>query len=77
MRKRKFKGRSTKRVIEKCVGTCITYDVIGFAYADRLATDEEITEFSVNVPMETEDDYMSDFVCKKTDGSLRVRECDT
>ena len=77
MRKKNYKGRCVKRDVNKCSDICRTYDPIQSAYADILANDDEISEFSCNVPMDglSDGQYTSDFVCTKTDGSLMVREC--
>lgn len=77
MKKRNFKGRCEKRTIPKCKDVCRTYDPIQYVYADMLSQDESIEEFQCNVLMDglEEGDYTSDFVCKRTDGSLMVREC--
>ena len=74
MRKRNYKGRCEKRVINKCKEVCRTYDPIQYAYADVLSADEGIQEIRCNVPMD-DMEYMTDFVCIKTDGDLMVREC--
>ena len=44
MRKKNFKGRCEKRVIDKCSEVCRTYDAIQYAYADVLQKDDEIRE---------------------------------
>ncbi len=77
VRKKNYKGRCVKREVNKCSDICRTYDPIQSAYADILASDDEISEFSCNVPMDglSDGQYTSDFVCTKTDGSLMVREC--
>lgn len=77
MRKRNFKGRCTKRSVPKCLEICRTYDSVQTAYADVLAQDDEVEEFRCNVYLEglSIGDYTTDFVCKKTDGTLMVREC--
>lgn len=77
MRKKGFKGRCTKRILEKCNEVCQTYDPIQYAYADLLDKNEEIREIRCNVLLDglTEGEYTSDFVCVKTDNDLMVREC--
>ncbi len=52
MRKKNYKGRCVKRDVNKCSDICRTYDPIQTAYADILANDDEISEFSCNVPMD-------------------------
>ena len=39
MRKKGYKGRCEKRILEKCKAVCRTYDVIQSAYADILQND--------------------------------------
>lgn len=74
MHKKNFKGRSSKRNIDKCVGVCRTYTDIAYAYSDKLAANSEIVEFRVNVPMEG-NEYVTDFVATKSNGEIMVREC--
>ena len=45
MKKKNFKGRCEKRMLEKCKGVCRTYDSIQYAYADMLESDENVKEF--------------------------------
>ena len=77
MRKKGYKGRCEKRSVPKCTEICRTYDGIQSAYADILSMDDEISEFRCNVLMEglPDGDYTSDFVCKRSDGVVMVREC--
>ena len=77
MRKKGYKGRCEKRTLSKCPGVCRIYDPIQSAYADLLQADEDIKEFRCNVILENLPigDYMTDFVCVKTDDSVVVREC--
>lgn len=77
MRKKDYKGRCEKRMLQKCVDICKTYDEIQYAYSELLSQNEEILEFRCNVLLEglEEGAYTSDFVCTKLDGDLMVREC--
>lgn len=77
MRKKNFKGRCEKRVIDKCVEVCRTYDAIQYAYADILQVSNEIKEIRCNVPLDGLDigEYTTDFVCVMADDDLMVREC--
>ena len=77
MRKKNFKGRCEKRVLNKCEGVCRTYDAIQFAYADRLEADDSIREIRVNVLLDgvEEGEFTTDFLCVKDNGELLVREC--
>lgn len=77
MRKKNFKGRCEKRVVDKCVEVCRTYDAIQYAFVDLLAASDEVKEIRCNVLLDGLDlgEYMSDFVCVKADNDLMVREC--
>ena len=77
MRKRNYKGKCVKRSVGKCRDVCRTYDPIQFSALDHLEKDDSVREFLCNVPLESPglEEYMTDFVCTKTDGSLMVREC--
>ncbi len=77
MRKKNFKGRCEKRMIDKCTDVCRTYDAIQYACADLLEESDEIREIRCNVLLDGLDvgEYTSDFVCTKADGDLMVREC--
>ena len=77
MKKKNYKGRCEKRMLEKCKGVCRTYDSIQYAYADMLESDENVKEFQCNVLLENQDvgEYTTDFLCVRTDGEVFVREC--
>ena len=76
MRKKTYKGRCEKRTLEKFTSICKTYDPIQTAYANILVENKNISEVRCNVILDEEcSEYMTDFVCKKTDGDLMVREC--
>ena len=77
MRKKNYKGRCEKRMIEKCADVCRTYDPIQYAYADMLVLDDTVQEIRCNVPLDGVEleEYTTDFVCVRTDGDLMVREC--
>lgn len=76
MQKKNFKGRCLKKQLSKCEGVCRTFSVLADAYAEALENNEEIDQIRCNVLMEglTLGDYTTDFVCKKTNGDLLVRE---
>ena len=74
MRKKNFKGRCEKRIISKCSEVCRTYDPLQYAYADILQASDDIKEIKCNVLLDGLE-YISDFVCTKTDGDFMVREC--
>lgn len=77
MQKKNFKGRCLKKQLSKCEGVCRTFSVLADAYVEALENNEEIEQIRCNVLMEglTLGDYTTDFVCKKTNGDLLVREC--
>ena len=77
MRKKNYKGRCEKQTLEKFTTVCKTYDPIQSAYANILVKNKDVAEVRCNVPLDGDEcgEYMTDFVCKKTDGDLMVREC--
>jgi len=78
MRNKNQKGRCEKRKLEKCEEICKTYDAVQYACADMLANQEEIIEIQCNVLLEGLDEkteYTSDFVCRRENGDMLVREC--
>ena len=77
MRKKNYKGRCEKQSLEKLTTICKTYDPIPSAYANILVKNKDVAEVRCNVPLDGDEcgEYMTDFVCKKTDGDLMVREC--
>ena len=77
MRKKTYKGRCVKRSAGKCQEVCRTYDAIQLSALDALEKDDSVREFICNVPLEAPEleEYMTDFVCTRADGTLFVREC--
>ena len=76
MRKKNFKGRCEKQSLDKFTTICKTYDPIQSAYANILVKNKDITEVRCNVILDDDcSEYMTDFVCTKTNGDLMVREC--
>ena len=77
MKRINYKGRCEKRKASKCTEVCRTYSKIQSAYVDVLEQDESIISFECNVLLEGVEgnQYSSDFVAKKTDGSTIIREC--
>lgn len=78
MKKKNYKGVScTKRTIAKCIGICKTYGELELRYADILSHSDSVEEFETNRQFDSEElkDYVSDFIGRRTDGSLFVREC--
>ena len=78
MRKKVQKGRCEKRQILKCNEILKTYDAVQYACADYLSAQDYIVEIRCNVildDLEVDAGYTSDFVCKKKNGDLLVREC--
>ena len=76
MRKVNYKGRCTKRKLSKCKEVCRTYDEIQMKVVDMLQATDDIKAFRCNVCLEGVDNnqYMSDLVAEKSDGS-DVRSC--
>ena len=77
MRKKNYKGRCDKRLINKCKLHCKTYDAIQAAYVEMLDKDPAVVEIQCNVPLDGEDvkEYMTDVVAIMSNGEIRVREC--
>lgn len=76
MRKKNYKGRCEKRSLEKFATICRTYDPIQSAYANILVENKDISKIRCNVILDGDcNEYMTDFVCTKTNGDLMVREC--
>ena len=76
MRRKTYKGRCEKRTLEKFTSICKTYDPIQYAYANILVENKDIAEGRCNVILDDDcSEYMTDFVCTKTNGDLMVREC--
>lgn len=78
MRKKMQKGRCERRQIPKCHEILKTYDLVQYACADYLSMQDDIEEIRCNVTLEDFEEiteYTSDFVCKRKDGDLLVREC--
>ena len=77
MRKKNYKGRCEKQSLDKFTTVCKTYKPLQTAYANILANSKDIVEARCNVVLDDDtcSEYMTDFVCTKTDGELMVREC--
>lgn len=77
MRKKDYKGRCEKRILDKCNSLFKSYDPIQSAYANILVKSKDVAEIQCNVPLDGENcsEYMSDFVCVMVNGDLMVREC--
>lgn len=70
--------RCEKRTLSKCInGVVRTYNVLESKYADKLEADSNVKEFRCQVLLEGLEigEYCSDFVARKVDGDLMVREC--
>ena len=74
MQKKNYKGRCTKKNLNKCKGVSRTYTPLQEAYADVLQKEKDIAEFETNVALDGLE-YTSDFLFKKENGDLGVREC--
>ena len=77
MRKKGYKGRCEKRVLNKCQGVCRTYDGLQKVYADILQRNDKVSEFRCNIPLDglEEGEFTTDFLCTRADGDMFVREC--
>ena len=77
MQKKNYKGRCEKRKLAKAKGVCRFYSDIQAKYGALLDMDASIVEIECNRLMDgfTLGEYTCDFLCKKVDGDLMVREC--
>ena len=77
MRKKEYKGRCEKRILQKCNTVFKSYSPIQSAYANILVKNKDIAEIQCNVPLDGEvcEEYMSDFLCVMQSGDMIVREC--
>ena len=77
MKKINYKGRCEKRKVSKCTDVCRTYSKIQAAFVDILEKDDGVVSFECNVRLKgvADNQYSSDFVIKKADGTTMVREC--
>ena len=73
MHKRNFKGQCFKKKVSKCNDVARTYSELAFRYLDVLEDNDDIVSFVCNVQITEE--YMTDFVITKKDGTIIVREC--
>ena len=77
MQKKNYKGKCIKRKLSKCADVCRTYSEIADVYAQKLEASPDIAEIRCNVFLDGFElgEYTTDFVCKRTNGDLMVREC--
>ena len=76
MRKKNYKGRCEKQALDKFTTICKTYDPIQTAYANILVNNKDVIKVRCNVSLDGDcSEYMTDFVCTKSNGDLMVREC--
>ena len=77
MRKKNYKGRCEKRVLNKYPSICKLYDPLQNAFADILDAQKDIQTIKCNVFLGNLEvgEYTTDFVCTLTNGDLMVREC--
>ena len=76
MRKKNYKGRCEKQSLDKFTTICKTYEPLQAAYAKLLSKNDDIIEARCNVALDDDcSEYMTDFVCTKSNGELMVREC--
>ncbi|MBQ7977566.1 MAG: hypothetical protein IJ301_03110 [Clostridia bacterium] len=77
MQKGNYKGKCLKRKLSKCKDVCRTFSEIGDKYALKLEENDDIVEIRCNVLLDSFSmgEYTSDFVCKRKNGDLMVREC--
>ena len=77
MVKKNYKGRCIKLSLTESKDVLKLYSKIQERCAVLLQEDEKITEIRCNVPLDglSVGDYTSDFVCRKKNKDILVREC--
>lgn len=77
MRKRDFKGKVVKKRALKAATVCRCYDDLQLKALDVFEADDDIVEIQMNIGLDDAELklYMTDFLCKRTNGSYLVREC--
>lgn len=77
MRSVNYKGKCIKKKLKKSRDISKFYDNIQLAFAERMDSDPDIKEITVNFYLQDfcEGEFTTDIVCVKADGSYMVREC--
>lgn len=78
MRNKNTHSLTIKGKLNKKEGVFIAYNRLQFRYGQKLDVDDEIVEIFANQILDgfaLGNNYTSDFVCKKSNDELMVREC--
>ena len=72
------RSKTIKKKLNKCKNIFFAYSDLQFKYGNILDSNSEIVEIKCNVKLigcSLGDNYTTDFVCTKLDGSLMIIEC--
>ena len=72
------RSKTIKKKLNKCKNIFFAYSNLQFTYGNILDSSSEVIEIKCNVKLvecDLGDNYTTDFVCTKLDGSLMVVEC--
>ena len=78
MRNKNTHSLTIKGKLNKKKGVFVAFNQLQFKYGQLLDKDDEIVEIQANYSLKDfslGNNYTSDFVCKKTNGELKIREC--
>ena len=78
MKNRRSHYKTIKKKLNKCGGVFKAYSELQLRYGEKLDEDETILEIKANVVLEDSEvgnDFTSDFLCIKNDGTSMIREC--
>ena len=78
MRNKNTHSLTIKGKLNKKKGVFVAFNQLQFKYGQLLDKDDEIVEIQANYSLKDfslGSNYTSDFVCKKTNGELKIREC--
>ena len=78
MRNKNTHSLTIKGKLNKKKGVFVAFNQLQFKYGQLLDKDDEIVEIQANYSLKDfsfGNNYTSDFVCKKSNGELKIREC--
>ena len=75
MRNSKTHSVTKKKKLNKCKKIFYAYNEVQFKYGQVLDENEDVIEIFCNVKLEDYENYTTDFLCIKKNGSKMIREC--
>ena len=77
MKNRKSHTLTYKKKLDKCIEVFRAHNELQLRYGEQLDEDDEVVEINANVELKGFEfgDYTTDFLCRKSNGQLMVREC--